>query len=102
MEPSETSICPLWGNMGLKVIHYRTLWWMIDMGAMRGALMRGWMNVCAGDLEVHRITLNRVVKRLVVCGFVRQLKKGTYELVETAFESEADAGRVRIVQKEAA
>jgi DNA-binding transcriptional regulator YhcF (GntR family) len=87
----------IWDNNGFKPIHYRVLWWMIDMGAIQGALMRGWMNVCASDLKIHRITLNRVVRRLVESGFVRGGKRGTFALVESAFYSDADISRVHVL-----
>ena len=87
----------IWNDYGFKPIHYRVLWWMIDMGAMRGPLVRGWMGVCAGDLGVHRITLNRVIKRLVAKGFLAQGKKGTFGLVAESFESDADVSRVKVL-----
>jgi len=66
------------------------------MGAMRGALMRGWMGIAADDLGVHRISLNRAMKLLEAQGFVRQLKKGTHLLLTEAFDSEADPSRVKV------
>ena len=91
----------IWADFRFRPIHYRVLWWMIDMGAMRGALQRGWMNLCAADLSIHRITLNRVVKKLVAEGFVRELRKGTFGLVEQAFESDADVSRVKVLAEAA-
>ena len=87
----------IWNDYGFRPIHYRVLWWMIDMGAMRGPLARGWMNVCSADLDVHRITLNRVVHLLVAKGFLRALKKGSFGLVPGAFESDADVSRVKVL-----
>jgi len=89
---------PIWRNHLFKPIHYRVLWWMIAMGAGEGALMRGWMNECSDELGVHRITLNRVVRRLIERGFVRALKKGSHALVDEAFAFE-DNPRVRVLKR---
>lgn len=93
---------PIWGNHQFKPLHYRVLWWMIDMGAMRGLLQRGWMQIASADLHVHRISLNRAVKRLMEKGFVIAGKKGSFGLVPSAFDSDADTARVTVLPREGA
>lgn len=72
------------------------------MGAMRGPLVRGWMGLCAVDLSIHRITLNRAIRKLTSEGFLYEVRKGTVGLVPTAFESDADVSRVKVLAGKAA
>lgn len=69
------------------------------MGAMRGALLRGWQQIACEDLGVHRITLNRVLKNLESKGFVRQVRRGTFSLVQETFISHSDQSRVKIIKE---
>lgn len=67
------------------------------MGALRGCLKRGWMQIASADLHIHRISLNRAVKRLMERGFVVGGKKGSFGLVPAAFDSDADTARVTVL-----
>jgi hypothetical protein len=89
----------IWADLGLRPLHYRVLWWMVDMGAMQGAFLRGWQQICAEDLGIHRITLRRATKVLVEKGVLQEFRRGTIGLVPKAFESEADTGRVTIIKE---
>jgi hypothetical protein len=89
----------IWDNLGLRPLHYRVLWWMVDMGAMQGAFLRGWQQICAEDLGIHRITLRRATKVLISKGVLQEYRRGTVGFVADAFESEADPERVKIVKE---
>jgi DNA-binding MarR family transcriptional regulator len=70
----------------LRPIHYRVLWWMIENGGLSGPLTRGWGKAASAQLGVHRITLNRSLKRLAAVGLVRNTSaKGAFELVRENF-----------------
>jgi DNA-binding transcriptional regulator YhcF (GntR family) len=72
---------------------------MIDMGAMQGAFLRGWQQVCAEDLGIHRITLRRATKVLIAKGILQEFRRGTAGFIPEAFESEADPGRIKIIRE---
>jgi hypothetical protein len=88
---------PIWQDRRLKPLHYRLLWWLLDMGAAGGLLGRGWMLVASMDLGVHRITLNRALKRLVSEGIVVAGRKGSFGVRVESLESDADQTRVYLV-----
>ena len=89
----------IWADLGLRPLHYRVLWWLIDMGAMQGAFLRGWQQICATDLGIHRITLRRATKVLVEKGLLQEYRRGSVGIVPEAFESEADPERVKIIRE---
>ena len=85
---------PIWSRRDLIPLDFRILFWMIDAGMMEGALARGWMQICAIDLRVHRITLNRRLKKLTASGVLILEGKGFYSFNAEAFESAVDEERV--------
>jgi len=76
---------------GLRPIHYRVVWWMLAKGGAGGALVRGWMGMCAGELGVHRITINRAMRVLRKKGLARELARGTFELALEHFTVDEDS-----------
>jgi hypothetical protein len=88
----------IWSDLKLKGLHYRVLWWLIDMGIMAGALCRGWQGICAADLGVHRITLRRATLGLISKGVLVEPARGTIQIVPKAFDSTADPSRVKVLR----
>ena len=86
---------PLWSRKDLIPLDFRILFWMIDAGMMGGSLARGWMQICAIDLRVHRITLNRRLKKLTDKGVLVLEGKGFYVFNAEAFEGAVDETKVR-------
>lgn len=90
----------IWSDAGLTPLHYRLLWWLVDMGAIAGTVQRGWQKVCASDLGVHRVTLRRATLVLISKKFLRQgEKRGTVAFEAGAFESFVDQSRVKVVRE---
>jgi hypothetical protein len=92
----------IWRQHGFKPLHYRLLWWLIDMGAAQGLLGRGWMQIASEDLGVHRITLNRALKKLHEKRMVVAGKKGSWGILPQAFDSEVDESRVKVLPSKGA
>jgi len=79
---------PIWKRDDISKIEFRLLWFLIDVGGMGHTIGRGWQKKCAECLGRNRITINRIVKRLVAKGLlVHSAKKGEVEFNPAGFES---------------
>lgn len=76
--------CRMWDDLGLRPVHYRVLWWLIGTGGLVEA-KRGWIEACAGELKVHRVSVWRAMHKLEKIGLLREVKKGLWELREDFF-----------------
>ena len=88
---------PLWRRDDLKAVHYRLLWWIIDVGAMKKTLLFGWQTEAARQMNIHRLTVKAAVDTMVVAGVLTNVgKKGEVRLNPAAFASGASADQVRM------
>jgi len=67
---------------------------LVDVGGMGNVVGYGWMCKCSEATGLHRITINRAVKRLVRKGLLRTVGKGSVEFNMRGFESDLPDGYV--------
>jgi len=83
-------------NIPLKPVMSRLLWYLIDAGAVGNFLCHGWQRVASAQLGIHRITINRTVKRMVVMGILSDGDgKGEITVRPEVFKKAADQTKLR-------
>lgn len=92
----DKSLC-IWKNTKLLEQHHRMLWWMIDAGAMRGMLERGWQVVCMKQMGCTQATVGNRIKLLVAAGALTKTKQGGYVFNPEFFASQVPEGSVKVV-----
>ena len=55
---------PIWGRPELFTNDYKILLWMIDAGAFKVPLGRGWIGICADSIGIHRGTITRCLAKM--------------------------------------
>lgn len=78
---------PIWKRTDIGVTEYRLIWFLIDVGCMGRVAGRGWVNKCAEQMGMHRVTINRAASRLVAKGFLIRPCKGNIEFNVDGFAS---------------
>lgn len=89
----------IWKNTKLLEQHHRMIWWMIDAGAMRGVLDRGWQRACMEQMGCTQATVGNRIKFLVGTGALKQLGQGQYVFNPEFFASAVPEGSVRVASK---
>ena len=88
---------PIWKRDDISKIEHRLMWFLIDVGGMGHTIGYGWQKKCAACLGRNRVTVNRIVRRLVAKGLlVHSGKKGEIEFNPSGFESPLPEGFVRL------
>lgn len=87
---------PIWKRTDVGVTEHRLIWFLIDVGCMGHTAQRGWVNKCAEQMGVHRITVNRTVKRLVEKGLLIRPRKGNIEINVAGFASTLPADFIKM------
>lgn len=91
---------PIWAIDGLSARDYKVIWWMLDAGGAGNILCFGWMDLCSRDLGFHRITLNRILRKLEAKDIVDKLpKKGEYTLIQAAFDAHVEVQYLTLRRK---
>lgn len=85
---------PIWKRTDISKTEYRLIWFLVDVGGMGNVVAHGWMTRCSQAMGLHRITINRAVKRLVKKGLLRNVSKGQVEFNMHGFESDLPANFV--------
>lgn len=75
------------------------IWWMIDAGAMRGVLDRGWQRACMEQMGCTQATVGNRIKLLISAGALKQIGKGRYVFRTEFFASLVPEGSVRVEKK---
>ena len=89
----------VWKNTRLGAAHHRMIWWMIDAGAMKGVLGRGWITECSRQMGIgNQSVLNRI-KLLVEVGCLKKVGGGKYRFQADFFESAVPDGSVKVDTK---
>jgi hypothetical protein len=78
---------PIWKRTDIGVTEYRLLWFLIDVGCMGHVAKHGWVNKCAEQMGLNRITITRTVGKLVSKGLLIRRKKGNVEFNMDGFVS---------------
>jgi hypothetical protein len=93
---------PLWKRTDVSSNEYRLLWFLIDVGGMGHVVSSGWVGKCAVEMGLHRVTIYRIVKRLVKKGLLRHVGgKGGVEFNLSGFDSTLPDDFVKLkIQKE--
>lgn len=78
---------PIWKRNDISKTENRLIWFLIDVGGMGNVVAYGWQIRCSEAMGLHRITINRTVKKLVKKGLLRNVSKGQIEFNMHGFES---------------
>jgi hypothetical protein len=87
---------PIWQRKDIAVNEYRLLWWIIDVGGIGQVLKYGWVGKAANSLGLHRISVNRIVGRMIDKGLLIRPSKGNVMMNPEGFVSPLPDGFVRM------
>ena len=76
---------PIWKRTDIGVNEYRLLWWIIDVGGIGHVLGYGWVSKAADSMGLHRITVNRIVHRMIAKGLLIRPSKGNVQMNPDGF-----------------
>jgi len=85
----------IWARRDMYARDHRVLWWMIDAGAFKIPLGRGWINLCAVDLKMSRATVDRALRKMEKMKILHKEGVGFYVIKPEALASYVDPEKVK-------
>jgi hypothetical protein len=91
---------PIWQRTDISSNEYRLLWWIIDVDGIGHVLSRGWVNKAANTMGLHRVTITRIVNRMIKNDLLIRPAKGSLQINPEGFSSTLPENFVKFKQEE--